>query len=392
MAQTYPPLRIAGDVAKYGGGLGRINRIFKFNEDGEPLNIGHDDMVKFFTNPDFMQNPPHTLTKLRGDRLGMFERCLMMNCDEIFQMFDYSDTAVNSDTFSPSAEIKDIFLSPILWDDWSKYKQVFKPDMYFADALLHTKKLQISRQMLHHLPCDTFYIDLSGCPQFGEICGMLVSVLDTAIDCRISTILVGKQLETFTSYSTGTWDEQNIMEISLEEFNNQRIRNNSPEKNFEVIGKNYEDFEIREIITPVSRTEMHVFAFQMISYLSIDEPQLSESPLTKNTYRPRSTSSPIRNKWSEVKIDDVGIIYGKAFRKTLEEFKNESEDSDSEDDSNVDETEPKKRRKSPVPHFRSAHWQRFWVGKGRTKCKVTWVEPALIGAKQNKNVVIHTVK
>jgi hypothetical protein len=387
MAQTYPPLCIAETIDKNGSGYDRINRIFKLSEDAdaEPICANHDEAIWFFTNYDFMHNPPHKLVELRGYRLGMWEKYLILNCYEIFKMCGYSPAFIESESFSPSAEIKDIFLSPILWEDWGKYKQVFKPDKYFADALLHTTKLQISKTMIKHLPCNVFYVDLSDCPQFGDIVGMLINVFDTDVDCRISIILVGRQLETFTFYATGSWNEQNLMEISADTISDEAAYSTTPESIFQIFGKEDEGFDVKELMSPVSRIEAHLFAMQMISYLSMDEPQLSESSLTKNTYRPRAEGAPIKNKWSEVKIDDVGIVYGKAFSKQLKEIqKQESETSE-------DDQKEHKHRKSPSPHFRSAHWHRFWVGKGRTECKVKWVEPMFIGAKQSKNVVIHTV-
>lgn len=43
--------------------------------------------------------------------------------------------------------------------------------------------------------------------------------------------------------------------------------------------------------------------------------------------------------------------------------------------------------------FRSAHWQHYWTGKGRTICEVKWIEPTFVGlnAKESKNITIHTI-
>lgn len=53
----------------------------------------------------------------------------------------------------------------------------------------------------------------------------------------------------------------------------------------------------------------------------------------------------------------------------------------------------RKPRKSPVPHFRRAHWQVYWVGKGRKEREVKWLEPIFVGFGDTaKDVVIHMVK
>ena len=78
--------------------------------------------------------------------------------------------------------------------------------------------------------------------------------------------------------------------------------------------------------------------------------------------------------------------YGRSYRQKVKEvgheLKIETEDEEKE----------RKKRKSPSPHFRCAHWQRFWTGEGRKKCVVRWIEPTFVGnVKESKDCVIHTV-
>lgn len=42
------------------------------------------------------------------------------------------------------------------------------------------------------------------------------------------------------------------------------------------------------------------------------------------------------------------------------------------------------------PHVRRAHWHHYWVGEGRTKLEVRWIEPTLVLAngKSETNVAI----
>ena len=59
---------------------------------------------------------------------------------------------------------------------------------------------------------------------------------------------------------------------------------------------------------------------------------------------------------------------------------------------NTTNTDDNNKRRSPIPHFRCAHWHGFWVGKGRTEYAVKWMEPVYVGGENTKDVVIHRVK
>ena len=133
------------------------------------------------------------------------------------------------------------------------------------------------------------------------------------------------------------------------------------------------------------RTLPFLLGYQMIAYLSLEKPELTENPVTKTTYRPRKPGEPVRDKFSEIQIRDVGIRYGKDFRKTIQEMK---------------EKKPAENKKSnkPVhsvrPHFHCAHWHYHRIGKGRKELKLMWHEPTFVmGNVKNAetDVVIHKV-
>lgn len=90
-------------------------------------------------------------------------------------------------------------------------------------------------------------------------------------------------------------------------------------------------------------------------------------------------------------MQDVGIRYGAAVRTLLEEGQKKTvEHKDTVEIAGNPNSRP---RKSPVPHFRRAHWQIYWVGKGRKEREVKWIEPVFVGFGDTaKNVVIHVVK
>ena len=109
------------------------------------------------------------------------------------------------------------------------------------------------------------------------------------------------------------------------------------------------------------------------------EPQIEDNPITKSTYRPPKPGSAIKNKFSELQIHDVGIRFGKAFKEQKRKV----------NCSTILTKHLEQTRKSPIPHFRAAHWQGYWVGKGRTEHIFKWIEPTFVGGEQSNDVVIH---
>lgn len=281
-------------------------------------------------------------------------------------------------------EWKDLYLSPIIWERWSKNKQVFQPDPYFTEALLHTAELQVSKQQLMHLPCTTFYIDFENVPMFEPIIGMIVDVI-VDDDCAIVTEYllaeqyIGGKRVFFSFYTGGNFDENNMIKIDYSKLNLNKEYTVSTGKNPN--GK---------LDSVIDRTTVSIFGVQMLSYLSSKEPDVLENPITKNTYRPSKT---VKNKFSEIQKWDVGIRFGKTIQTKINEYQNENSNQNSKTGFHNDTT---KSRKSPMPHFRCAHWQRYWVGKGRKECEVRWIEPVFVGWKtpedEATNVIIHKVK
>ena len=271
-------------------------------------------------------------------------------------------------------EFKDFYLAPVLLEEWSKSKQVYKPDRDFAKALLKTQKLQITRDMLTHLPYDYFYIDLLDISEFNPIVGIFTFIhhkIKNGIKygADITIYLLTEDMVYFSHYLSGIYGENGIITI---DFNDEAVADYVVyDTKTEIV---YDPEDIK-----VNRNEVSLFVLQLISYLSIERPQIEDSEYTKNTYIKKAPGSKVKNKWNEVQIFDVGITYGRAYRKQIEEYKNNIDRSDT------------KHHKSPIPHMRSAHWQRYWTGKGRTECKVKWIEPTFVGAKSSKNIVIHKV-
>lgn len=280
---------------------------------------------------------------------------------------------IKNNKLSGEAEFKDVFMLPLILEKWSKSKQIFKPDPDFADALLHTDKLCISSNMIDHLPYNLFYVDLTACKMFNPMEGAFVHVEKLNDSVYFSVYLVDKNLTYFSFYLHCYFDENNCIIITPETLSSKDIGYD--------VWKPFCFEPDLEVNCSVDRVSINLFILQLIAYLSIDEPQLTESDMTKNTYRKPNKSSQVKNKWSEVRIQDVGVKYGSDFRKTILKYKNESSDNTNTS-----------KRKSPIPHFRCAHWHKFWIGKGRKTLKVMWIEPVFVGNGEPSNATIHKIK
>jgi hypothetical protein len=133
------------------------------------------------------------------------------------------------------------------------------------------------------------------------------------------------------------------------------------------------------------RESIVVSIFQIMSFIAIDASDVNENATTKSTYKPHKEGSKIKNKFSEVRMWDVGVQYGKAIRVAKREYKKHIEREN-------DSVESKDRK--PVrPHIRRAHWHKYHVGEGRKQTKTLWLAPVYVcGNGKEIPVTIREVK
>ena len=269
-------------------------------------------------------------------------------------------------------ELYDIILRPYIMHHWKRNKQVYKPDKDFSMALLKTENLSITKEVFDHLPCKHFYIDVSDCNLFCPIEGVFVDLFE--IDNGYSCVIHQCSKEAFwSSYDFIDFDLSKQKEFKVEDYTK-----NNTEYSFCETDKNLSNKETIVKENGLNRDEASFFVYQLITYLSSHEPQFEESSITKSTYRPPKTGN-IKNKFSEIQMHDIGIKFGKSFREQKRKYKCNT----------ILTKHLEYKRKSPIPHFRSAHWQRYWVGKGRTKQITKWIEPIFVGGGESSDVTIH---
>ena len=271
-------------------------------------------------------------------------------------------------------DIYDLCLRTTIYQKWKRNKQVYKPDSDFIKALIRTENLKITKDTFKHLPCRHFYIDVSDCDVFLPVKGMFVNIFE--IEEKIMLVAYQVNEEAFWStYDILSFDiqkeyEMNVLDISKANPNGEYnycgydifLKGKSPIKNQRGLDAN----------------ETKFFIYQLITYLTSHEPQFEESPVTKSTYRPPKQGAAIKNKFSEIQMHDIGVRFGKSFREQKKKYKCDT----------FLTRHLENKRKSPIPHFRCAHWQGYWVGKGRTDHIVRWIEPIFVNGEAN-DVVIH---
>ena len=275
-------------------------------------------------------------------------------------------------------ELRDLLVQTILIDEWAMNKQVLKPDGTFAYHLIQTEKLRIYKKMLDHLPFNHFYVDLSDKTEediFGDVKGVFVNVIKID-DIHYSLALyltIEQEAMTFSYYNTLTFnDPESEIEIDTTEFRDEELAHIIPQ----------ETKLVNNTKIMLKSRNIKVFILQLLCYISIPDADVSVSPQTKQTYHPNKV---VKNKFREVYVQDVGIRIGDTINKKKKEAIREYEQSEEYQRQNP------KTRKSPVAHFRRAHWHRFRTGFGRRNIITKWVEPTFVcGA--SKDVIIHPVK
>ena len=374
MASNYAPLNLLAKSKQPGHEYdARVRQFVEFGALSD-ASVTEEEYIEFFSSGDLMNLQYH------GKFAGV-NQLLALNSEALMQQIGCSLQDIKSGKIHFDTEIRDLYLAPALLDVWGRNKQVYKPDQDFADALLHTEKLELTRYMIEHLPVRNFYIDLSKCKSFAPIVGAFVFVLPRKDAVNICIYLLSEELYYFSFYTGGLYDPDGVIKLDYGQ----------------LVGKDYEVWTPEAIKMGKSSLNYHldrksasIFAVQMIAYLSVKEPDIEEEELSKKIYRKPGPGAVVKNRISEVQMWDVGVRYGKSFREKIKQLEESTKVPSEEEEK---ENSQKKKRKSPMPHFKCAHWQHFWVGKrdeGQTR-ELRWIEPYWVNGNAPKDVVIHTV-
>lgn len=115
-------------------------------------------------------------------------------------------------------------------------------------------------------------------------------------------------------------------------------------------------------------------------YLAFKNAEIKEVKIPKEK-RPILVSKPgATPKKVNVKTYNVGFAIGKSFEKQLasgEEYQKSAATGTG---------------RTVRPHVRRAHWHHYWVGEGRTRLEVRWIEPTFVLPEGKREVSVATVR
>ena len=256
---------------------------------------------------------------------------------------------------------------------WESYKMVYKVDNEFFHAIKDTENIIWGADVFNNFPFNTFYVDLSEVDNIGKFQGAFVYFAKTNHNTVImSTFLLE---DDFTFYSGRLLFDGGI----TEEFDLNTINKGTTKESFAKLtpfGELLErapDNDYRAVILKS--------IFQLMTFIVNNDECVTENPTTKQTYKPRKT---IRNKFSEVRMWDVGVRFGKAIKSARKEYERRKNESDNQ---NTNKTHVVR------PHIRRAHWHTYRYGKEKKLKKVVWQPPIyVLGDKETIPVTIREIK
>lgn len=345
-------------------------------------NLTYAEFKRFILSDDFMK--PYDFKEDWKTKINAY---FIANAHKYLKLMGHSHETIidiykGKSNIDLRSETRDsIIMAPIL-STWSANKQIFKPDATFTKQLLATDNLSIELDYFKHLPYNTFYLDLSESEDvFGNIHGVYVDVDFADSDIVTLTLyLLSNELIVYSVYSGYRLDKPKKVNTSI--FENTVDLENSPYLVNKGTAPAKNNINMRAIET---------MCLQIICYLNVAKPDIEDSPITKHTYKPNKHAT-IKNKFSELRIQDVGIRIGNTITKKMKEA---SKQTVTTSESNIDSNQPKSDRKPVTPHMRCAHWHRFWHGSEKDntrRLELQWVEPTFVCGSGGSDAVIHPVK
>lgn len=303
-------------------------------------------------------------------------------------------------------EWKDVLSTNIVLSMWSQFKMVYKIDNDFFHEIKQTENIITSKETFDKLPFKCFFIDLTEVDNIANFKGAWVYITKDSIDGKevygVNIYMV--QNDNFTFFTYYSWYKFTDEEPEIEWHSKDLPKSNFIARTF--VGKddlmtkdirslldNPTDFtkdglidvtlDMRDEYDP--REDIVITIFQIMSFIAIDASDVRENATTKSTYKPHKEGSRIKNKFSEIRMWDVGVQYGKAIRVAKQEYKKHIERENGSIQT--------KDRKPVRPHIRRAHWHKYRVGEGRKETKTLWLAPVYVcGSGKEIPVTIREVK
>jgi len=266
--------------------------------------------------------------------------------------------------------------------NWRIYKKIYSFDKDLAAELIEqaddmdVSNIKVPYEILMHLPFDGMYIEAK---IDDEICGTFVHLdKDPGIEEPVLCFTVVKNLNKdkglnlktiLADYDMYLYEGKTIgecMELTTKRINDHKVEDD-------------EEFsDIYEIDAVADRNQKRIM--NLLLYILSSNAEIDRNKEHKQVYKERKPDEPIKDKFREIDVLDVGIHIGSSLRK----YKNKDKKNEIVNESNEIKTGSSKR-----PHARRGHWHHFWTGKknnldGR-RLVLKWIPPIFING-YNENL------
>ena len=374
MAGKYLPLQLAEEAEEH------RNTLNIFYENGWTKELQTlDEYTKYLFGGDFMspdyQGPFQKINNAALNE-GLYEHIYREVPEDIKNRMTDDDKRI---------DVLDILGYQALVLVWSEYKMVYKVNPDFFRELARTENIKFAENTFSYLPVQTMYIDLSECTEVDPIQGAFIHVVKRKGTNQFVVYLVTDDKTTFSFYSHFIYDESGIVDIDTGNVQDTAVDGNRQHemKNM-ILDDDGSIVEIQDYCEKDTRYDAISGILQVLTFLSANNADITENPVTKTTYRP---SQRIRNKFSEIRMWDVGVRYGNAIRRAKE-----AADREYEQEKKEEAKKPRGTHRSPRPHVRAAHWQRYHVGPGRKETRILWILPTIVCGGREIPITIHDIK
>ena len=224
------------------------------------------------------------------------------------------------------------------------YKTIYRFEPSFLNALSQTEDSCIYQASLKNLPVSCFFIALNSQPYLGLI--VCVDFLGEDTHVTVSMIPNGNIESTAGNMLTLSIHDGQTITAAISEWH---------KDNDELIDGTHavNDSDAVRILT---------LATQAAYYLSARNCAIKKINIPKEKRPKRSNGTPLNlREWN------VGYRIGNAFAPTQEPSSEI-----------LDSTGTATHGTSPRPHVRRAHFHHYWVGQGRARCEVRWIDPVWV--------------
>lgn len=264
---------------------------------------------------------------------------------------------------------------------WRKHKIIYDFDKTLAEELCSqsddlTEDSELPVDVLLHPPYPCVYIR-SDIPTEGVYeCDGFWAWIEVDAETNVKELRIRFIEKTFSKTYTSVLElTKPTLGECIEDTNRTRMRN-------------HPDLYSEEKLRDITYLDKVMFrAMQLYLYICSDQADVRDNLAQKKIYRPRAKGQPIKDKFREIDMKDVGVVIGHTLRRA------EQESSAPQSNPSTDETKQGSHKR---PHTRRGHWHHYWTGPKsepeQRKLILKWTHPILVGGYTDNVVTMFPVK